>query len=354
MTIQLNGVSKQYASNEDYSVYPLDLEFKPGEFVVIVGPSGSGKSTVLRMIAGLEEITDGEIFIKDQKVNRLDPSQRNISMVFQNYAIYPHMSVYHNMAFPLKSQGVKKDAIKAKVHQVAEILEIADLLDRKPNRLSGGQRQRIALGRAMVREPEVFLFDEPLSNLDAKLRVQMRYEIINLHHDLQSTFIYVTHDQSEAMTMGDRILIMNEGRVEQFDTPMNIYKQPHSQFVGQFIGSPQMNIFDEKLLKEQNDFNLPAEALAADIQEGINLGIRPEHLRLADATDQPRIQACVVNTEHLGFESNVVFTVEGSPELFSMIIHDDTYFEAGSRLDLTFDPDKLYYFDSQTGKNVLI
>lgn len=354
MTIQLNDVSKKYASNQDYSVYPLNLEFKAGEFVVIVGPSGSGKSTILRMIAGLEEITDGEIVIKDQVVNRLDPSQRNISMVFQNYAIYPHMSVYHNMAFPLKSQGVKKATIKSKVQQVAEMLEIADLLDRKPSQLSGGQRQRIALGRAMVREPEVFLFDEPLSNLDAKLRVQMRYEIINLHNDLQSTFIYVTHDQNEAMTMGDRILIMNEGNVEQFDTPMNIYKQPHSQFVGQFIGSPQMNVFKEDLLKKQQYFNLSAESLAADIKEGINIGIRPEHLQLAGENDLHHIQACVVNTEHLGFETNIVFNIEGSQEMFSMIIHEDIYFEAGRELTLTFDPAKLYYFDNRTGKNVLI
>ena len=248
-SVTLKNIYKVYPGNVTaVSDFTLDIQDK--EFIVLVGPSGCGKSTTLRMVAGLEEITDGELYIGDKLVNDVAPKDRDIAMVFQNYALYPHMTVYDNMAFGLKLRKTPKDEIKRRVEAAAHILDIEYLLNRKPKALSGGQRQRVALGRAIVREPKVFLMDEPLSNLDAKLRVAMRTEITKLHQRLQTTFIYVTHDQTEAMTMGSRIVIMKDGFIQQVDTPQNNYDYPVNKFVAGFIGSPQMNFFDVVLVKE--------------------------------------------------------------------------------------------------------
>lgn len=247
-SVSLKGIYKKYPGNV-VAVSDFNIEIKDKEFIILVGPSGCGKSTTLRMIAGLEEISDGELYIGDRLVNDIAPKDRDIAMVFQNYALYPHMTVFENMAFGLKLRKVPKDQIAKKVEEAAKILDIAHLLDRKPKALSGGQRQRVALGRAIVREPQVFLLDEPLSNLDAKLRAQMRTEISKLHKRLGTTFIYVTHDQTEAMTMADRIVVMKDGLIQQVDTPNNLYQHPVNQFVAGFIGSPQMNFIDSKLLK---------------------------------------------------------------------------------------------------------
>lgn len=248
-SISFRHVNKTYAGNVEV-VPDLNLEIKDKEFVILVGPSGCGKSTTLRMIAGLEEITSGELYIGDKLVNDVPPKDRDIAMVFQNYALYPHMTVYKNIAFGLQLRKVPKDEIDKKVHEAAKILDLEHLLDRKPKALSGGQRQRVALGRAMVRNPAVFLLDEPLSNLDAKLRTSMRSEISKLHKRLNTTFVYVTHDQTEAMTMGDRICVMKEGIIQQFDTPQTLYNQPCNLFVAGFIGSPQMNFFPATIKKE--------------------------------------------------------------------------------------------------------
>ncbi len=247
-SVSLKGIYKKYPGNV-VAVSDFNIEIKDKEFIILVGPSGCGKSTTLRMIAGLEEISDGELYIGDRLVNDIAPKDRDIAMVFQNYALYPHMTVFENMAFGLKLRKVPKDQIAKKVEEAAKILDIAHLLDRKPKALSGGQRQRVALGRAIVREPQVFLLDEPLSNLDAKLRAQMRTEISKLHKRLGTTFIYVTHDQTEAMTMADRIVVMKDGFIQQVDSPNNLYQHPVNQFVAGFIGSPQMNFIDSKLIK---------------------------------------------------------------------------------------------------------
>lgn len=247
-SVSLREIYKKYAGGV-IAVSDFNIEIKDKEFIILVGPSGCGKSTTLRMIAGLEEISEGELYIGDRLVNDIAPKDRDIAMVFQNYALYPHMTVFENMAFGLKLRKVPKDEIARKVEEAARILDISHLLDRKPKALSGGQRQRVALGRAIVREPQVFLLDEPLSNLDAKLRAQMRTEISKLHNKLGTTFIYVTHDQTEAMTMGDRIVVMKDGYIQQIDTPTNLYNNPVNQFVAGFIGSPQMNFIDAKLLK---------------------------------------------------------------------------------------------------------
>ena len=247
-SLTLKNITKRYAGNV-LAVSDFNLEIKDKEFIILVGPSGCGKSTTLRMIAGLEEITDGELYIGDKLVNDVAPKDRDIAMVFQNYALYPHMTVFENMAFGLKLRKTPKDEIKRRVEEAARILDIEHLLDRKPKALSGGQRQRVALGRAIVREPKVFLLDEPLSNLDAKLRAQMRTELAKLHKRIGTTFIYVTHDQTEAMTMADRIVVMKDGLIQQVDTPTKLYDSPANKFVAGFIGSPQMNFIEGVLLK---------------------------------------------------------------------------------------------------------
>src|SRR5881394_2053242 len=279
--VHLRGVKKTY-DNKVAVIHGIDMEIADGDFIVIVGPSGCGKSTLLRMIAGLEHITGGEVAIGDRVVNQLEPKDRDIAMVFQNYALYPHMSVYQNMAYGLKIRGLAKDDIDRRVRKAAKTLELGALLERKPRQLSGGQRQRVAMGRAIVREPAVFLFDEPLSNLDAKLRVQMRFEIQKLHRRLGTTSLYVTHDQVEAMTLAQRMIVMNAGRAEQIGTPMEVYENPATQYVAGFIGSPSMNFLEGKSdgngrVALDGGGSVPIAAKLAAGRE-LTVGIRPEHL----------------------------------------------------------------------------
>ena len=283
-SLTLRGAGKSYGA---HTVIPgIDLEIADGEFVVLVGPSGCGKSTLLRMIAGLEEISHGELLIGGQCANDLPPARRGIAMVFQSYALYPHMSVYENMAFGLSLSGMAKDDIARAVHRAAEALQISHLLARRPKDLSGGQRQRVAIGRAIVRKPEVFLFDEPLSNLDASLRVQMRVELARLHRELGATMIYVTHDQAEAMTLGDRIVVMNGGKIEQVGTPQELYQHPANRFVAGFLGTPRMNF----------------------IERGkVTIGIRAEHLALAAVSSADTVQDTVAHVEYLG-DHVIVYT----------------------------------------------
>jgi multiple sugar transport system ATP-binding protein len=322
----LKKVVKTFEKTE--VVHGIDLDIPHKEFVVLVGPSGCGKSTTLRMIAGLEEVTRGDIYIGDRLVNNVPPKDRDIAMVFQNYALYPHMTVYENMSFGLKLRKIPKPEIDRRVREAAEILNIGELLDRRPKQLSGGQRQRVAMGRAIVRHPQVFLFDEPLSNLDAKLRVQMRTEIKKLHQKVNTTIIYVTHDQVEAMTLADRIVVMNAGNIEQIGTPQEMYETPATKFVAGFIGSPSMNFINSRLVED-------AGALWVQLDEGLRLrvpksrearyrshlgkdlifGIRPEHLTekrpAAHETDMQTFEAKVEVTEPLGVDTMVFFSVKG-------------------------------------------
>lgn len=323
--LTLKNVMKKYDQN--VVVHDFNLEIKDKEFLVFVGPSGCGKTTTLRMIAGLEDISGGEIYIGDQLVNDAPPKDRDIAMVFQSYALYPHMTVYQNMAFGLELRKVPKDEIAQRVKEAAKILDIEHLLDRKPKALSGGQRQRVALGRAIVREPKVFLMDEPLSNLDAKLRVQMRAEISKLSHRLQTTIIYVTHDQTEAMTMGDRIVVMKDGHIQQVDTPMNLYNHPKNMFVAGFIGSPAMNFLRAQLVEEGGqlklvcpDFTLPPleerrEALKPYVGKEIILGIRPEAIyddsAFLEAHPDWAFEVTIDVVEPMGSENYVYFTLDG-------------------------------------------
>jgi len=320
--VKLEQVSKIYPGNVR-AVAPMDLHIAHGEFTVLVGPSGCGKSTTLRMIAGLEEVTEGRISIGNRVVNDVEPRDRNIAMVFQSYALYPHMSVEANLAFGLRMRKMPGDEITKRVTAAAEVLGIADLLARKPRALSGGQRQRVALGRAIVRDPEVFLFDEPLSNLDAKMRVQMRTEIARLHHQLGATMIYVTHDQTEAMTLGQRIVVMKDGVVQQVAAPLELYEQPTNRFVGGFIGSPGMNFLPGRLVQQNGlalacadgqtiwplpaDFAPPASLLTQDLV----LGIRPEHLTVGG--QGPALSASLQVLESLGNETLAYFQVAGQP-----------------------------------------
>jgi ABC-type sugar transport system ATPase subunit len=285
--ITLHKVVKRYEKNQ--TIHGIDLQIKSGEFVVFVGPSGCGKSTLLRMVAGLEEISDGELYIDGRKVNDVDPADRGVAMVFQSYALYPHMTVAENMGFGLKMNGVAKEEIAKRVNIAAKTLKMEDLLDRKPKDMSGGQRQRVAIGRAIVRDPKVFLFDEPLSNLDAELRVEMRLQIAKLHHELGNTMVYVTHDQVEAMTLADKIVVLRSGRVEQVGSPLELYHAPANEFVAGFIGSPKMNFIDatlENLNGDQAQVRLPDQQLitlklASDnvsVGDPVRLGIRPEHI----------------------------------------------------------------------------
>ena len=311
--VKLENVSKIY-DNGYKAVKDMNLNIKDKEFVVLVGPSGCGKSTTLRMIAGLEDISEGKLLIDDKVVNDVSSKDRDIAMVFQSYALYPHMTIRENIGFALKMKKLKKDEINSKVEDIAKILKLEDLLDRKPAQLSGGQRQRVALGRAMVRNPKVFLLDEPLSNLDAKLRVEMRTEIVRLHEKLDTTFIYVTHDQIEAMTMGDRIAVINEGRLVQFDTPLNLYFRPKNKFIAQFIGSPKMNLIETNLYKQGSEMcidlfgeklPLPAEKIK-DLEayhknkKKILFGIRSEEFSYkADS----KLRVVFDNVEYMGSDS---------------------------------------------------
>ncbi|MBQ8526269.1 MAG: sn-glycerol-3-phosphate ABC transporter ATP-binding protein UgpC [Clostridia bacterium] len=367
-SLSLQHIYKKYAGGVTaVSDFCLDIEDK--EFIVLVGPSGCGKSTTLRMIAGLEEISEGELYIGDQLVNDVAPKDRDIAMVFQNYALYPHMTVYENMAFGLKLRKTPKDEIKKRVNEAAKILDIAHLLDRKPKALSGGQRQRVALGRAIVREPKVFLMDEPLSNLDAKLRVQMRTEISKLHKRLQTTFIYVTHDQTEALTMGSRIIVMKDGFVQQIDTPVNLYNNPCNMFVAGFIGSPQMNFVTCNVTEEGSNIALVFGSNKIVLPEGVSakvkasgcvgkevvLGIRPEDLHdedtfLASCPDAV-IEAHVEVTEMLGAETYLYLKVMENN--FTARVNPRSTVAAGDTIKIGVDVNKIHLFDKETEVAIL-
>ena len=346
------------------AVTDFNLEIADKEFIILVGPSGCGKSTTLRMIAGLEEISSGELKIDGRVVNDVEPKDRDIAMVFQNYALYPHMTVYDNMAFGLKLRKVPKDQIDKMVREAAKILDLEPLLDRKPKALSGGQRQRVAMGRAIVRNPKVFLMDEPLSNLDAKLRGQMRIEISKLHQRLGTTIIYVTHDQTEAMTLGTRIVVMNAGIVQQVDTPQTLYDHPCNQFVAGFIGSPQMNFVDAQCVVEgakaflkfdKYQVELP-EAKAKKLIDGgyagknVVFGIRPEDIydsaEHLDKFASCKIDSDVTGYELLGAEVLLYFTVAGAN--MSARVDSDTPARYGDHIELAFDPHKIHVFDKET------
>ena len=354
--ILLDGVRKSYGDVE--VIKGVDWKIETGEFVVIVGPSGCGKSTLLRMIAGLESITEGEISIKGKVVNKLEPSERNIAMVFQNYALYPHMSVYQNMAYGLKIKKIPKDEIDRRVQRAAEILEIGQYLDRPPRALSGGQRQRVAMGRAIVREPAVFLFDEPLSNLDAKLRVQMRLEIKKLQSDLGITSVYVTHDQVEAMTLGHRLAILNGGVVEQLGTPIEIYERPNTKFVAGFIGSPSMNLIDAKFDTKGEAVILPnggivklGKAMADRAGKKVTFGIRPEHIGVAKSKDSG-IELVVNVVEQLGADT-LVHTNLGARNADMVVRLSGIHaMENGAKLNVIFKPKSIHLFDTATGKRI--
>ncbi len=357
--ISLQHIQKIYPGNVEV-IHDLNLEIHDKEFIILVGPSGCGKSTTLRMIAGLEEISGGELRIGEKVVNDVAPKDRNIAMVFQNYALYPHMTVYKNLAFGLKLRKVDKAEIDRKVHETAKILDIEHLLNRKPKALSGGQRQRVALGRAMVRDPAVFLLDEPLSNLDAKLRTQMRTEITKLHKRLQTTFVYVTHDQTEAMTMGDRIVVMKDGVIQQVDTPQNLYDAPCNMFVAGFIGSPQMNFIKADIIEKNGQLYAQFGTALAPIEDGesrrsyigrqVVLGIRPEDMHSED--DLPECgRACVVEmqtelAELMGAEIYLYGDIAGNR--VTVRTPSKAGIRSGDTVRLALDCDKLHIFDAET------
>ncbi|MDR0805076.1 MAG: sn-glycerol-3-phosphate ABC transporter ATP-binding protein UgpC [Oscillospiraceae bacterium] len=370
-SVSLKHIYKRYAGSDLVAVTDFSMDIKDKEFIILVGPSGCGKSTTLRMIAGLEEISDGDLFIGDRRVNDVSAKDRDIAMVFQNYALYPHMSVFDNMAFGLKLRHVPKDEIKKLVEEAAKILDIGHLLDRRPKALSGGQRQRVALGRCIVRDPQVFLLDEPLSNLDAKLRAQMRTELSKLHKKLGTTFIYVTHDQIEAMTMGDRIVIMKDGFVQQVDSPVNLYSKPCNKFVAGFIGSPQMNFLDAKLIKNDGKYTVefgsdessklgkwrkfyievPVGKGDPSVLEGyvgreVSLGIRPENI--SDDISNARtglIEATVDIAEMIGAETYLYLTCQNIT--LTVRVSNKSTARAGDTIKLAIDPNFIHLFDKQ-------
>ncbi|MBQ5334596.1 MAG: sn-glycerol-3-phosphate ABC transporter ATP-binding protein UgpC [Oscillospiraceae bacterium] len=376
-SLSLRGIYKKYPGGV-VAVSDVNLEIRDKEFIVLVGPSGCGKSTTLRMIAGLEEISEGELYIGDRLVNDIAPKDRDIAMVFQNYALYPHMTVFENMAFGLKLRKVPKDEIARKVEEAARILDLTPLLNRKPKAMSGGQRQRVALGRAIVRNPQVFLLDEPLSNLDAKLRAQMRTEIALLHKRLGTTFIYVTHDQTEAMTMGDRIVVMKGGFVQQIDTPQNLYETPCNKFVAGFLGSPQMNFIDATLIYRDGQYVvqfgssdtkvsrgakyevvLPQSKITPDLEHYIDkeviMGIRPENVHdepqyLASATTG--IVKCNVEiTELMGAEVYLYLECEGSK--ITARVSPKSTARPQDEIDVVFDAEAIHLFDKETEKTII-
>ncbi|CDF59068.1 ABC transporter ATP-binding protein [Thermobrachium celere] len=366
--VVLKNIYKIYPGNVA-AVKDVNLDIEDKEFIVLVGPSGCGKSTTLRMIAGLEEISSGELYIGDKLCNDVPPKDRDIAMVFQNYALYPHMTVYENMAFGLKLRKVPKDEIDRKVREAARILDIEHLLERKPKALSGGQRQRVALGRAIVREPKVFLMDEPLSNLDAKLRVQMRTEILKLHKRLNTTFIYVTHDQTEAMTMGTRIVVMKDGVVQQVDTPRRIYDHPANMFVAGFIGSPQMNFINSKIVEEGGNLfvvfgstklPIPEDKAKVVREKGyvgkeVVFGIRPEHID--DSTDfltefkDSIIEAKVEVMEHMGSETYLYLVCEDNNIVAR--VEPTTKAKVDANVKVAVNMNKMHLFDKETEKAIL-
>ena len=369
-TVTLKNIKKVYDKNIP-AVHDFNLEVSDKEFIVLVGPSGCGKSTTLRMIAGLEEITEGELYIGENLVNAVAPKDRDIAMVFQNYALYPHMTVYENLSFALKLRKMKKKEIDLKVREAADILEITDLLQRKPKALSGGQRQRVAIGRAIVREPKVFLMDEPLSNLDAKLRNQMRAELIKLRQRIDTTFVYVTHDQTEAMTLGDRIVIMKDGFVLQIGTPQEVFDHPANTFVAGFIGSPQMNFFKARLEKGDMYYlrlgsaviglpgNISNRLAARGIAPcDITLGIRPEHIMLTAPGQPDSVSATVDVSEMMGSEVFMHVTAEGTDCVIriatvNLPIDHKRGFAMGDEVNFTFGGEMAHLFDAESGENLL-
>ena len=381
--IRLEQVGKVY-DGDVRAVDDVNLRIESGEFMVLVGPSGCGKSTLLRMIAGLEVVTEGEIWIGDREVARLAPRERDIAMVFQNYALYPHLSVAKNLGYGLKVRKTPKAEIERRVQEVARLLGLQDLLQRRPGALSGGQRQRVAMGRAIVREPQAFLMDEPLSNLDAKLRVDMRAELARLHDRLGITTVYVTHDQVEAMTLGSRVAVMRDGTVQQVDTPQTLYREPVNLFVAAFIGSPSMNLVEARLDGEEAvfaGFRIPLDAdrrphsVAA---ESVILGIRPQDFEDGRTADPalPRIEIDALVVEELGSATHVLFTVDAPPvdvdsvraatdegeratliatdrrALFTAEVAEEANIRPGDRLALALDPARLHFFDPQTGESL--
>lgn len=362
--VKLVNVSKTF-ENGAVAVKNFNLEIKDKEFVVLVGPSGCGKSTTLRMIAGLEEVTSGELYIDGELMNYITPKNRDIAMVFQNYALYPHMTVYENMAFGLKLRKYKKVEIDERVNEAAAILNLEELLDRRPKALSGGQRQRVAVGRAIVRKPKVFLFDEPLSNLDAKLRVQMRTEISKLHQKLNATIVYVTHDQTEAMTMGSRIVIMNEGLVHQVASPIDLYNKPVNKFVAGFIGSPSMNFIEGTISFTNSNliFTSTSADLVLQIDESIYpklksyknnkivIGVRPEDIFPSNDNDSVRnYTADLEVVEPMGNELFLYFTLSGIQIVAR--VSKEFVFATGDKIKLCFNPDKLYFFDKELEQSI--
>ena len=369
--ITLTHVKKIYDKSV-VAVQDFCMEIQDKEFIVLVGPSGCGKSTTLRMIAGLEEISAGEIAIGGKVVNRVPPKDRDIAMVFQDYALYPHMTVYDNIAYGLKLRKFPRRVIDQKVREAAEILDITDLLKRKPKALSGGQRQRVAIGRAIVRSPKAFLMDEPLSNLDAKLRNQMRAEIIKLRQKINTTFIYVTHDQTEAMTLGDRIVIMRDGFIQQIGTPQEVFDHPANLFVAGFIGTPQMNFFDAKLEKSGETYyvntcgvriDLPADKQAAlkkgNVQpQDITLGIRPDHIVLCDPSAPHAIDARVDVTELMGSTIHMHVNIDGKDAIvilptIDLANENKNGFNYGDKIDITFGGNVVHLFSKETEKNLI-
>ncbi len=349
--IRLKGVEKIYP-NGYKAIHGIDMEIEEGEFIVLVGPSGCGKSTLLRMVAGLEGITSGEVHIAGRKVNELEPSQRDIAMVFQNYALYPHMTVYKNMAYGLKNLGTPKDEIDKRVNEVAKLLELEKLLDRRPKQLSGGQRQRVAMGRAIVRKPTAFLFDEPLSNLDAKLRVQMRLVIKNLQARLGTTTLYVTHDQVEAMTMADRLIVLKDGIAEQIGTPMELYDKPKTKFVAGFIGSPAMNFIEAKLANDGIELhfggiNFTLKEKLNSQTSNITFGFRPEHITLSN---NGALNLKVELIEHLGAESIIHSKLGETPITLRLNGHIDA--KNGDTLNANINVDSYHFFDSESGVRI--
>ncbi|HOM01853.1 MAG TPA: sn-glycerol-3-phosphate ABC transporter ATP-binding protein UgpC [Acetivibrio sp.] len=367
-SVKLKGIYKRYPGGVT-AVNDFNLDIEDKEFIILVGPSGCGKTTTLRMVAGLEEISEGELYIGDKLVNDVAPKDRDIAMVFQNYALYPHMSVFDNMAFGLKLRKVPKDEIKRRVLEAAKILDIEHLLERKPKALSGGQRQRVALGRAIVRDPKVFLMDEPLSNLDAKLRVQMRTEISKLHQRLQTTFIYVTHDQTEALTMGTRIVVMKDGYIQQVDTPTNLYERPCNMFVAGFIGSPQMNFVNARVEKRgdevhllfgKQDIKLPegkAKKLEGSEYVGkeVVMGIRPENVHdeaiYLESMADSAVDAKVEVVEMLGSETLLYMIIDDVE--FTARVNPRTKARPGDIIKVAFDTNKIHLFDKETERTIM-
>ncbi len=353
-SVELKGVAKHYDDKRPV-IHGADLVIGDGEFVVFVGPSGCGKSTLLRMIAGLEDISAGQLYIGGKLSNDVAPAQRGLAMVFQSYALYPHMTVFENMAFALKLAGVRGERLTQAVGRAAKILQITDLLQRRPKELSGGQRQRVAIGRAIVRQPGVFLFDEPLSNLDASLRVQMRVELSRLHRELKSTMIYVTHDQVEAMTLGERIVVLNAGRIEQVGTPHDLYNKPANLFVAGFLGAPKMNFIDAELagagrvkLADGTMIEVTADTSRASVGEPVTLGIRAEHMLLETAKPANSITLEVGHAEYLGDQTIAYASFAGAAGLVALRQAPESEpLRAGSRVHAWLAPPRCHLFDGQ-------